>query len=72
MRDQLTRHHLTPKQRSKTKTHKDNQSKLHLHAVLRLWRDKHTAWHFLFQNMTLDEIIECLERIKRIKQKTPL
>lgn len=28
---------------------------------------KHEAWHFLFNNLTLDEIIELLQRVKLIK-----
>jgi len=59
-----TRHHLIPKQRQKKKTYKENQTDLHLDSVLKLWREKHDAWHLLFKNMTLDEIILCLYKVK--------
>lgn len=65
----ISRHHLIPKERVKKGTHKTDQSKKHHDAVLKLYRDKHDAWHFLWGNMTLDEIIKCLQRIKRIKLK---
>jgi hypothetical protein len=44
----MTVHHLRAKTRGGVK--KPNNS-------LRIWRDKHTAWHILFHNDTLDEII---------------
>ena len=59
-----TRHHLTPKERIRKKTVSFNQSTIHTGAVLKLWEEKHIAWHYLFKNMTLDEIIECLERVR--------
>lgn len=65
----ITRHHLIPKERHKLKTASVNQANLHIDTVLKLWRDKHDYWHKLFGNMTLDEIIEVLQRIKRIKTK---
>lgn len=70
--NKITRHHLIPKQRKKLKTYKVNQVDLHIDEVLHLWRNKHDYWHFLFKNMCLDEIIECLQRIKRIKSSKPL
>lgn len=66
----ITRHHLIPKERKKLKTVTQNQASLHIDSVLKLWRDKHTHWHALFGNMTLDEAIEVLQRIKRIKIRT--
>lgn len=68
-RGRITRHHLIPKERQKNKTTKDNQAHLHFDTVLKLYRDNHDAWHQLFKNMTLPEIIECLQRIQRIKSK---
>lgn len=59
-----TRHHLIPKERQRKKTYKENQIDLHLDTVLKLWRDKHDAWHLLFKNMTIDEIILCLYKVK--------
>lgn len=32
-----------------------------------MWNDRHEAWHLLFGEMTLDEIIETLQRIKHAK-----
>lgn len=65
--NKLTRHHLIPRERKKNKTIKENQTEIHLDAIIYLWRDKHDAWHKLFKNMCLDEIIQCLNRVKRIK-----
>lgn len=65
----MSRHHLIPKDRVRKGTHKKDESKQHYEAILKLWRDRHDAWHFLFKNMTLDEIIKCLQRVKRIKFK---
>lgn len=30
---------------------------------------KHSAWHLLFQNLTLEEVISLLQRVKEIKDK---
>lgn len=60
-----TRHHVIPKERKKKKTLSKNQSHLFIDATIVLWRDKHDSWHHLFKNMTLDEIIECLQRVRR-------
>lgn len=49
----MTVHHLTCKSRGGTR--KPSNS-------LRIWRDKHTAWHLLFHNHTLDEIIAKLNQ----------
>lgn len=54
----MSRHHLRPVSRKGS----DSDSNL-----LRLWRDRHDAWHKLFGNRTLDEIIAVLERIKHAK-----
>lgn len=59
-----TKHHLIPKSR------KHNYKKKQVcetSRVLILWESKHKSWHHLFSNMTLDEIIITLNRIKRIK-----
>lgn len=58
-RDRITKHHLTPKCRGGGNT-SDN--------ILYLkWKKHHSQWHNLFGNMTLEEIIECLQRIQRMK-----
>lgn len=61
------RHHLIPKQRQKEQQIKDVYKKDEFHKTLWMWRFKHLLWHALFGNQTLDEIIETLQRIKRIK-----
>ena len=60
-----TRHHVIPRERIKKRTYPINQTGLHIDAVVKLWSEKHIAWHTLFKNMTLDEIIECLHRLRR-------
>lgn len=58
------KHHLIPKSRRRDYKHKKvcDTSK-----TLKLWEDKHKNWHHLFGTMTIFEIIECLERVARIK-----
>lgn len=56
-----TRHHLTPKSR--------NHSNSRPYNLLSLWWEKHQAWHVLFGNRTLEEIIEVLLRVKRFKDR---
>lgn len=56
----MSRHHLTPKSRGGSWS-MDN--------ILKLWRDRHDAWHLLFGNMTLSEIIVALTRIERMKER---
>ena len=51
----ITEHHIIPKCR---------EGKKDPGNVLKLKRDKHDAWHDLFDNMTLDEIIIYLERLQ--------
>lgn len=63
----MTRHHLIPQERARKKNY--TKDDLQVDRVLNLWDDSHAAWHFLFRNMTLSEIIECLKRIKRIKSR---
>ena len=60
----LTKHHLVPKIRVKSGTHKDDWSVFEYARILHLWRDKHDSWHLLFGNLTLSEIIKVLERIR--------
>lgn len=64
---QLTRHHLTPKQRVKEKTVDKDLSVYADVRILHLWREKHDYWHYLFHNLTLSEIISVLQRIERMK-----
>lgn len=35
--------------------------------LLKMDMERHKAWHFLFNNLTLDEVIELLQRVKKIK-----
>lgn len=62
-----TRHHLIPKSRKNDVKH--IYKKGDFERTLTLWVEKHRAWHLLFGNQTLDEIIETLERIKKMKFK---
>lgn len=59
-----TRHHLIPKSRKDTYKVK---KQVPTSVTLKLWEDKHKAWHTLFANCTLDEIIITLNRVRRIK-----
>lgn len=59
-----TRHHLIPK--SRRSDYKRKQV-CETSRVLLLWEERHKYWHALFKNMTLDEIILTLNRVKRIK-----
>lgn len=40
--------------------------------MFRLNAYKHDAWHLLFKNQTLDEIIALLQRVKKIKREHEL
>lgn len=53
-----TKHHLTPKSRGGKSTPRN---------LLILEIEKHACWHKLFGIRTLSEVIELLERIRRIK-----
>ena len=53
--DFLSRHHCYPLERLKS----SNPPKVkHKHLTIKLWRSRHTDWHMLFKNATIDEIIE--------------
>ena len=54
----LTKHHLRARSRGGSKRD----------GILMLSWEKHCAWHKLFGNRTLDEIIAILQRIKRVKK----
>jgi len=58
-RKYLNRHHLTPRSRGGSSL----ESNL-------LWIDieRHRAWHAVFGNMTLDEVISLLKRVRRAKE----
>ena len=54
------RHHLRPK----------NRGGLTIESNLLLMDIKrHNAWHQLFGNLTLGEVIELLQRVKRAKER---
>lgn len=59
-----TKHHLIPKSR---KANYKRKFMCETSRVLVLWEQKHKNWHHLFSNMTLDEIIVTLNRVRRIK-----
>ena len=64
-----TKHHLCPKERLKQGTIHIDYSDNYYRRILMLWRDSHNAWHQLFHNLTLEEIIKVLQRIQRIKKR---
>lgn len=45
----LTRHHILPRERQGTSQP---------HNILRLWADKHHAWHQIFNSRTIYEILQ--------------
>ena len=53
------RHHLTPKSRGGEKTDSN---------LLLIDMERHNAWHKLWGNRTLDEVIELLIRVKHAKE----
>jgi len=55
----MNKHHLRPKSRGGSKV----QSNLILIDM-----ERHNAWHILWGNRTLDEIIELLIRLREIKK----
>ena len=55
-----SRHHLTPRSRGGSSLD-SNLLNMDLH--------RHQAWHLLFKNLTLHEIIELLQRLEKIKLK---
>lgn len=55
--DYLSRHHCYPLIRMKS----NNAPKVkHRHLTMKLWRSKHTFWHYLFHSFTIDEVIHRL------------
>lgn len=64
MAKKLTKHHLIPKVR---KQDYKKKKVLDVNRTLKLWEEKHQAWHVLFRCMTIDEIILVLHRVRRIK-----
>lgn len=59
-----TKHHLIPKSRREDYKRKFQTP---TSITLKLWEEKHKAWHTLFANHTLDEIIITLNRVRQIK-----
>jgi len=57
-------HHLIPKCRIKRLTRRQRKN---ISNLLHIKITKHTAWHQIFGVLTLDEVIELLQRIKRAK-----
>ena len=58
----ITRHHLTNKVNGGT-NHDSN-------ILLLEWERHHQVWHKLFGNLSLEQIIVCLQRIARMKGRT--
>lgn len=55
----FNKHHLTPRSRGGKKSSSN---------LLRLDVNRHRAWHLIFGNKTIYEIIRLLERVVKIKQ----
>lgn len=55
----LTKHHLLARSRGGESI---------MSNLFRLDSYKHLAWHLLFGNKTLDEIIKLLQRVKHLKE----
>ena len=53
----LSKHHIVSKRRKGTKIPSN---------ILLLWRDRHDAWHRLFNHMTIIEIVNYLKSPKRV------
>lgn len=53
------RHHLRPRSRGGDSLESN---------LLVMDIERHNAWHFLFSNLTLDETIELLERLRSMKR----
>lgn len=63
--DFLSRHHCYPKVNFKRNP---NLRQKHKTLVIRMWRSKHTMWHFLFSSHTIDDIIFRLTWDKNLYQ----
>jgi len=66
-KERVTRHHLVPQERTKNHTESQDQSWHRYPRFLMLWKAHHVAWHLLFGNATLKEIIKILQRIEKLK-----
>jgi len=55
-----TRHHLTAK---------SNQGNNHKSNIILMWRNRHSYFHSLFGNRSLEEIINVLLRLKKFKDQ---
>ena len=55
-----TRHHIRPKSRGGSNE---------VSNILMLWETKHRIWHEVFDNRTLEEVIELLIRVKQAKRR---
>lgn len=56
---ETNRHHLRPRSRG------GNNSPSN---ILRFDENRHEAWHLIFGNKTLDEVIELLQRLRYLKE----
>ena len=61
--DKINRHHLTPKSRGGQAVESN---------LLKMDISRHNAWHLLFGNLTLKEIIILLKRLYKAKKNTKL
>lgn len=57
----LSKHHLFPKCRNLKQTYNPK-------FILKLWRDKHDCFHYIFLNYTIDEILSNWYKYKKYSQ----
>ena len=57
-------HHLTPRCRKHAPYHGDRENNVVLFDITR-----HCAWHMVFGNRTLEEVIDLLQRLARMKRR---
>lgn len=62
-----SRHHIYPKSRHGDLKH--YYSHQELETTIKIYHEKHIQWHTLFGNMTIDEVIELLVRVKRLSKR---
>lgn len=62
------RHHLTPRSRFRKGTSGDVKNTKQNLLTIKI--DRHNYWHRIFGNRTLEEVIQLLHRLKRMKGRS--
>lgn len=63
----MTKHHLTPKCHYREDKYWPMMNSPE--NLLKLWNDKHEAWHTLFKEMSIEQTIAVLQRVCRLKRR---